>query len=130
MDLLKGIGGKIAGGLVALAVIAAGISWWQMDPSTRHAIAADTGRLIGWTLLVLLVPWAIFWIIGWVAKMDSNRAAAVMILVLTVAEAVVLAWLFDFAVHGPTAWTLFAAGVLVAAVYNLFTCDFIAEKIS
>jgi hypothetical protein len=129
MGLLKGIVGKIAAGLVALAVVAAGISWWQMDLATRHAIAVDTGRLIGWTLVVLLAPWASFWLIGWVAKMDSNRAGAAMVMAVTAVEAVVLAWLFGFAVHGPTAWTLLVAGVLVAGVYNLFACDWIAEKV-
>ena len=130
MDLLKGIAGKIAAAVAALAVIAGGISWWQMEPATRHAIATDTGRLVGWSLVVLLVPWAIFWIISWVAKMDSNRAGALLILIVTAIEATVLGWLFGFAVHGATAWTLFAAGVPVAAVYNLFACDWIAEKVS
>ena len=31
--------------------------------------------------------------------------------------------------RGPTAWTFFAAATLFAGVYNLFACDWIAEKI-
>ena len=33
-------------------------------------------------------------------------------------------------VHGPTAWAFFAAATLVAGVYNLLACDWIAEKVS
>jgi len=110
-------------------VVAAGISWWQTDPSTRHAILSASGRLAGWTLVVLTFPWVSFWLIAWVERMDSNFAGAILVLILSALEAVVLAWLFGWSVHGPTAWVMYAAGVLAAGVYNLFTCDWIAEKI-
>jgi hypothetical protein len=128
MDFLKSIGGKIATGLVLLAVMVAGISWWQADPATRQAVLSTSGRLIAWTGVVLLLPWAIFWLIGWVARMQSNPAGAVLIVVLTGIESLLLAWLFQWSVHGPTLWTLYVAAVLISGVYNLFTCDWIAEK--
>ena len=87
------------------------------------------GRLTGWFFSVLMIPWVGFWLIGWVARLESNLAGAVLVLTLSAIEAVVLAWLFEFSVHGPTAWILYAAGVLVAGAYNLFTCDWIAEKV-
>ncbi|HSV15648.1 MAG TPA: hypothetical protein VLI90_15410 [Tepidisphaeraceae bacterium] len=129
MDFLKTVGGKIAGGLVALAVIAAAISWWQTDPATRHAIVSAAGRLTGWSLSVLALPWLCFWIVGWVARMDSNFAGAALVFILTALEAVALAWLFGWSIHGATGWIFYIAAVLVAAVYNLFTCDWIAEQI-
>lgn len=64
MDFLKTIGGKITSGLVGLAVIAAGISWWQMDVETRHMLVRGTGRILSWFLVVVAVPWIGFWIIG------------------------------------------------------------------
>src|SRR5690242_3961325 len=90
MEFLKTVGGKIAGGLVALAVVAAGISWWQMDPQTRTAIWTTSERLMGWGLIVLALPWAGFWMVGWVARLESNLAGAVFVLTLTLIEAVVL----------------------------------------
>jgi hypothetical protein len=129
MDFLKTAGGKIVGGLVALSVVAAAISWWQTEPATRQAILSATGRLVGWCFSVLTVPWVGFWLIGWVARLESNMAGAVLVLTLSAVEAVVLAWLFGWSVHGPTAWILYAAGVMVASAYNLFTCDWIAEKV-
>ena len=41
-----------------------------------------------------------------------------------------LAWLFGWSVHGAMPWTFFAAATLLTGVYNLFACDWIAEKIS
>ena len=44
MDFLKTMTGKVVSGLVGLAVIAAGISWWQMDPATRQMLVSGTGK--------------------------------------------------------------------------------------
>jgi hypothetical protein len=128
MDFLKTLIGKIATGLVALAVVAGGIAWWQTDPATRHDILSVSGRLFGWTLGVLVVPWVAFGLIAWVARFESNAAGAVLILALTLAEAAVLAWLFHWSLPNPTAWVLFISATLTAGVYNLLTCDWIAEK--
>ncbi len=130
MEFLKTVGGKIVGGIVALVVIAAAISWWQMEPATRQQLLGNTGRIAGWFGIVLLVPWATFFVIGRVAKFESNLAGAGLVFVYTALEIVLLAWLFDWKVAGAVGWTFLALGCLLAAVYNLFTCDWIAEKVA
>ncbi len=129
MDFLKSIGGKIVTGLVALAVIAAGVSWFEMDPGTRHAIASDAGRILAWSGVVILLPWVTFFLIGAVARQESNLAGALLVTGYTIVEAVVLAWLFGWSLRGAMPWVFFSAAVLLAAAYNLFTCDWIAEKL-
>ena len=128
MDFLKGVAGKVVTGLVALAVIATAISWFQMDEATRAALLRGAGRVFGWVGIVLVVPWASFFLIGRVARMDSNTAGAALVLAFTVVEAAVLAWLFDWSVSGAAPWVFFATATLFAGVYNLFACDWIAEK--
>jgi hypothetical protein len=130
MDFLKTIGGKIVTGLVAIAVIAAAISWYEMDPTTKHEILLSTGKIVGWFGIVLAMPWASFFLIGRVAKLESNAAGGAFVALLTVLEAVLLAWLFGWGVKGAMPWTFFIAATLLAGVYNLFTCDWIAEKVS
>ena len=130
MDFLKTMTGKVVSGLVALAVVAAGISWWQMDPATRQMLLSGTGKIISWLGIVLIVPWATFFVIGRVGKLDNNLAGAALVGAYTLIEALLLAWLFNWTVPGATAWTFFILGGLFAAVYNLFTCDWIAEKVS
>ena len=130
MDFLKTVTGKIVGGIVSLAVLTAGISWWRMDSQTKQMLLSGTGKIVSWFGIVLLVPWATFFIISWVAKMDKNAAGAVLVFVYTLIEALMLAWLFSWSFPGATAWSFFAVGTLVAGVYNLLVCDWIAEKVA
>lgn len=130
MEFLKSITGKIVSGLVALVVIASGISWWRMDEATRAGLLSGTGRIFSWLGVVLFLPWATFWLIGWVGKRDSNVSGAVLVSSYTLVELLVLLWLFGFSVHGAVAWTFLVVGVLFAGVYNLFTCDWLAEKVA
>ena len=130
MDLLKTVTAKVVGGAVALAGVAAGISWWRMDEPTRQMLLSGTGKIVAWIGVVLVLPWVTFFVIGRVAKAESNVAGAVLVLAYTLVEVVLLGWLFSWSMPGPTAWTFFAVGGLFAAAYNLFTCDWIAEKMS
>lgn len=129
MDFLKTIGGKIVTGLVTLAVIAGAVSWYEMDPATRHGIVTGTGRILGWLGVVLVLPWATFFVVGRVGKLESNAAGAALILAYTAAEGALLAWLFSWSLRGATSVSFFSAAVLIAAAYNLFACDWIAEKL-
>src|SRR5438105_4051577 len=129
MEFLKTIGGKVASGVVALAVIGGAISWYEMDPATKHAIVSGTGRILAWLGVVLAVPWAAFFVIGQVSRLENNAAGAALVLALTGLEAALLAWLFSWSIHGATAVVFFCAALLLAGVYNLFTCDWIAEKV-
>jgi prepilin signal peptidase PulO-like enzyme (type II secretory pathway) len=126
-DFLKSLGGKIATGAISLAVVSAGLAWWQTEPATRDHILSVSGRLLGWFVLVLILPWASFAAVGWVSRQQSNAAGAALVMVITVAEAAVLAWMFSWSIAGATEWVLYTAAVLVCGVYNLFICDWIAE---
>ena len=130
MDLLKSVTGKVVAGAVALAVVAAGISWWQMDDATRQMLLSGTGKIVSWLLVVLFVPWATFFLTTWVAKRESNAAGAALVASYTVLEAVLLGWLFEWNVPTVTAWTFLVVGALFAAVYNLLVCDWLAEKLT
>lgn len=125
----KTIVGKIVGGLVALAVIAAGISWWQMDESTRQMLLTGAGRIAAWFGIMLALPWATFAIIGYVARRESNLAGGILIAFYAMAETVLLAWLFHWQISGSAGWTFLFLSLLVAGVYNLLVCDWIAEKV-
>ena len=130
MDLLKTVTGKVVSGAVALAVVAAGISWWRIDEATRQMLLGGTGKIVAWLGVVSVLPWVTFFVIGRVARADSNMAGAVLVLAYTLLEVALLGWLFGWSMPGPTAWTFFAVAGLFAAAYNLFTCDWIAEKVA
>src|SRR5215218_2209422 len=79
MELLKTVTGKVVSGAVALAVVAAGISWWRMDEATRQTLLGGTGKIVAWLGIVLVVPWVTFFVIGRVARAESNLAGAVIV---------------------------------------------------
>ena len=129
MDFLKTVTGKVVGGIVGLVVIIAALSWWRMDVATRHMLLSGTGKIVSWFGIVIVAPWATFFVVSWVARMRSNRAGAAMVFAYTALEAILLAYLFNWRMPGATAWTFFTLGTLLAAVYNLLTCDWLAEKL-
>jgi hypothetical protein len=128
MDFLKAIAGKLVTGAVILAVVASGISWYSADPQTRSMLVGGAGRVCSWLGIVLVVPWVTFALIGWVARMERNLAGGILVGGYALIEAVVLAWLFHWKVSGTTGWAFFVLGALFAGAYNLFACDWIAEK--
>ena len=130
MEFLKSVTGKVVSGVVALTVVAAALSWWRMDEATRAMLLSGTGKIVSWLGVVFVLPWVTFFVIGRVAKADSNLAGAALVLGYTILEVALLGWLFSWSLPGPTAWTFFAVAGLFAAAYNLFTCDWIAEKVS
>ncbi|HSI37083.1 MAG: hypothetical protein ACAI43_18980 [Phycisphaerae bacterium] len=128
MDFLKTVTGKVVSGIVGLVVVAAGISWWRMDPETRSMLLGGTGKIVSWTGIVILAPWATFFIVGWVGRMRSNAAGGALVFVYTLLEVLLLLWLFGWSIPNATAGTFFAVGALVAGVYNLLVCDWLAER--
>jgi hypothetical protein len=129
MEFLKSVTGKVVSGLVALLVIVCAVSWYRMDPQTKDALISGTGKISSWLGIVLVVPWLSFAVIGRVNKLESNAAGAVLVLVMTAIEMGLLGWLFNWSIAGRTAWTFLILGGLVAGIYNLLTCDWIAEKV-
>ena len=121
MEWLKGIGGKVLSAVLVLGVAVAGYGWYEADPATRSMVISSVGKILGWFFAVVLIPWAGFMLIGWVAKMDSNAAGAALVAVLTLFEAAGLLWLFNFGLTGGAAWSLAIAAILMALVYNVLT---------
>ncbi len=130
MELLNSITGKITAGAVVLAVVAGGISWFQMDPATRQLLLNGAGKISAWLGIVLFLPWVTYFLTTWIAKKESNLAGASLVGAYTMLETALLAWLFDWNVPGPTAWTFLMVGMLVAGAYNLLACDWIAERLA
>ena len=130
MELLNSITAKVVAGVVALAVIAGGISWWQMEPQTRDLLLNGIGKIAAWFGVVIFLPWVTFFITTWVAGKESNLAGAVLVAAYTIPEMVLVAWLFNWKVPSATAWTFFIVGTLVAGAYNLLVCDWIAERLT
>ena len=130
MDFLKTIGGKIVTGVVALAVIAGGDLVVADGRVNQAELLSGTGRIVAWLGIVLVLPWAGFFLIGRVAKLESNAAGGAFGGAAHRPRSRAARLAVRLGGHGAMPWTFFAAATLLAGVYNLFTCDWIAEKVS
>lgn len=129
MDLLKTIGVRIVTAVLVMAVLGMAIAWWRLDDASQSAILSRIGRILAWIASVVALPFVTVPLIGWIARRESNAAGAALVVGYTLIEAGALAWLFNFAIRTPGAWTAFAAATLVAGLYNLLVCDWIADRI-
>ena len=129
MDFLKGIGGKVIGGVVFLGVVVAGIAFYQAGPEGRRAFFDSSGKIVGWTLIVALLPWVLFPLVTRVARRESNEAAGLLVAGITLVELVALWWMFGWGVGNAIAVAFFVVAALLAGVYNLLACDWIADKL-
>jgi hypothetical protein len=128
VELLKTITSKVVGGAVLLAVAAGGISWWRMDEASHRMLLSGTAKITAWLGVVALLPWVTFFFTTAVTRAESNMAGGLVVAGYTVAETALVAWLFGWRIAGPAGWTFLLAGMLLAGVYNLLVCDWIAER--
>ncbi len=129
MELVKKIATILLTGAVALGVIIGAVSWFQMSPDDRSAMIATVGRALAWLGIVLVLPWATYFITTWVARRESNAAGAVLVVGYTLIDAAVLFYLIPFSQFSAIVIALICLGILIALLYNLLTCDWIAEKV-
>ena len=125
--LLKWVVQCVCAGATLLAVVAAGVAYYEMPVDQRDALWHNVGRVAVWAGIVLALPWATFFVTTAVARRESNGSGAALVAGYTLLDAVVLMLLV-----GLPAGTFLACaaifGVLLALTYNLLTCDFVAER--
>jgi hypothetical protein len=127
--------GRIVGGVMTAAVLAGGIALWRMEPAQWDSLKSGTGsvlsftaKLIGWVLVVGVLPWATFFLSTYAEKFSRNAAGVVLVAFYTALGVTGLLWLFDWSLHSATAWVFFVAAGMIALVYNVLICDWIAER--
>lgn len=128
MDLLKKIAMTVISGAVVLAVLALGISWFQMTPAERSGAYAAVGHAVAWVGIVAMLPWATFFVTTAAARRDTNAAGALLVAGYTLVDALILLWLTAGHPGSTLGLALMIFGLLAATAYNLLACDFIAEK--
>lgn len=124
--------GKYVGGKVLTAILivasAASVIWFWKHPEHLQAIWAVLKSVLVWLGLVLVLPWACFFVTGWVVKRESNVAAALLLLGLTAVDAIFAFYLSDWQVGGALTWMVLLLGFLCAGVYNFLVCEFQAAR--
>lgn len=127
MPFIKSLTQWIIGGVTVLAVVAAGVAYFDLPVAERSALWHHVGRVIVWAGLVLVLPWATFFITTAAARRESNAAGAMLVAGYSLLDAFLL-WLLVGTPGGVFLILASIFGLLVALTYNLLTCDWIAER--
>jgi hypothetical protein len=133
--LLKTIGGRVIGGVVSALLLGLVFAAWQAGPEARGqwmasigGAAAVVGKTLGWLALVGVAPWATYFLSTAAGRFQTNLAGIALVAAYTAVEAVLLAWMFNWQIQGGASWIFFSAATLIALLYNVLICDWIAER--
>ena len=116
------------GGVTVLAVIGAAVAYYDLSPAERSAMWGHVGRALVWLGIVLVLPWATFFLTTAVARRESNAVGAGLVAGYTLVDVAVLLLLVGTP-GGTFLVCLSVLGLLVALTYNLLVCDWVAERL-
>jgi len=126
--------GQYVGGKVITAILvvsgAGAVIWFWKHPEHLATIWQTIKYVLTWMGIVLVLPWATFFVTPWVVSKDSNVAAGVMLFGYTLADAVAAFFLLGgVRGHNGFIWMLLILGFLAAGVYNLKVCEHQAGRL-
>jgi len=123
----KYVGGKVLTALLAVGGVLSTI-WFYNHPEHLQTIWSVLKGVLVWLGLVIVLPWAAFFVTGWVVKRESNAAAALLLIGLTGLDALFAFYLANWSVSGALTWMVLLLGFLTAGAYNFLVCDFQAAR--
>ncbi len=125
--------GKYVGGKVLTAIIvvasAGAIFWFYRHPEHLETIWSVVRKALAWLGFVVLLPWALFFVVPWVRKQESNLAAALMLVAYLLLDVLVALYLAGWHVRGALSWIVLILGFLAAGVYNFLVCETIDNRL-
>lgn len=118
------VGGKV---LTAILVVssAGAVIWFWRHPEHLQTIWLTIKYVLAWLGVVLVLPWAFFFVTPWVVSKDSNAAAGLMLGGYVLVDIAVALFLIGGpGGHDVLTWMVLLLGFLSAGVYNFMVCDF------
>ena len=124
----KYVGGRVLTAVLAVSVFGAGLWFWK-HPEHLELIWRIIKYVLVWLGVVLVLPWATFFVTTWVVAKESNAAAGVMLFGYVVADAALALYLLGgVAGHDALTWMVLFLGFLSAGVYNFLVCEYLAAR--
>lgn len=125
--LAKYLSGKVIGIVLLVCGIIVVIWYLRLTDEQRATIWSTARGTLIWAGCVAALPWALFFVPGWVMRFESNLASAAMLAGFLALDIVLALFL-----SGPVtyAWQKIALlfGFLCAAAYNFVVCEFLARR--
>lgn len=123
------IGAKVVTSVLVVSGAGATIWFWN-HPEQLAVIWQTLKYVVVWLGIVLILPWATFFMTTWVVAKDSNAVAALLLLGYTFVDAIVAFCLIGrFTGMNFLTWMVLLLGFLSAAVYNFKVCEYQVDRI-
>lgn len=120
-------GGKVLTAILVVAVVITVIWYYRLPDADRQAMWSSVRSALIWIGFAAVLPWATFYVPIRVARIDSNRASALMLAGYLVVDAAA-GWI----VCGlpQTGWQrmLAVVALLAAGIYNYVIGESVARK--
>ena len=125
--------GKYVGGKVLTAILvvgsAASMYWFYRHPEQLESVWDVLKSVLAWLGIVLVLPWAGFFLMPWVTKLDTNVASGLLLAGYLAIDFLVAVALSGWSVEGTLTWMVLILGLLAAGVYNFLVCEYQAHRI-
>ena len=124
----KYVGGKV---LTAILVVGAALTgfWFYQHPDDLSYLWGVLQSVLAWFGIVLVLPWAGFFLMSWVMKFDTNVASGLLLAGYLAIDFLVAVALSGWSVEGTLTWMVLILGLLAAGVYNFLVCEYQAHRI-
>lgn len=124
----RALAGRVITGVVLLGTVGAGYWFWK-HPEHLALLWKTAKYALAWVAFVAALPWATFFLTSLALNRGSNRASAALLIAYTAADAAVAIWLAGgVQSHNTLTWVVLCFGILVSAIYNYASCEFIARR--
>ena len=123
------LGARVVTMILFFAGVASTIWFWQ-HPEDLKTIWQTIKYVLVWLGVVLMLPWATFFVTSWVVPKDSNAVAALMLFGYLLIDAGLAFFLMgSLRGHNTLTWMVLLLGFLSAGVYNFKVCEFQADRL-
>ena len=123
------LGARVVTMILFFSGVASTIWFWK-HPEDLKTIWMTIKYALVWLGVVLMLPWATFFVTSWVVAKDSNAVAALMLVGYLLVDAGLAFFLMgSLTGHNTLTWMVLLLGFLSAGVYNFKVCEFQAERL-
>lgn len=124
----KYVGGKVLTAILVVLAFGCGLWAWK-HPEELRAIGHVLKFVAIWIGIALVLPWAMFPVVPWVVKKESNVVAGLLLAGITALDVLVALLMTGVSGLGTLTWMVLLLGFLSAGVYNFVVCNFQATRI-
>ena len=126
--------GQYVGAKVVTTVLmvsgAGAVIWFWRHPEQLETIWETLKYALVWIGIVLILPWAMFFVTAWGVSRESNAVAALILLGYVVLDVIIaFALIGRMSDLGALTWLILLLGFLSAGVYNYKVGEYQASRL-